>query len=182
MKTLVLLAQGFEEIEAVTIIDVLRRANIDVTTATIDNNPVIGSHDISISADILFKNANSNDFGMIILPGGMPGSSNLKDDSDVIELLKKINNNDGYLAAICAAPIVLGQADVMKDKNFTCYPGFETQIKKATYSPEPVIVDKKIITGKGPACAIPFALKIVEIIKGKDIADNIKQGMQVYWY
>ena len=181
MKVLVPLAEGFEEIEAVTIIDVLRRANIDVTTAYLDKNPVMGTHDIPVTADKNLKELDSSNFGCIILPGGMPGSNNLKNDSGVITYINDIYSKDGIVSAVCAAPIVLGNAGVLQGKNATCSPGFEKELTGASYNPEPVIVDGRIITGKGPGCAIPFVLKLVEEISGADVAENIKNGMQVYW-
>lgn len=181
MKILVPLAQGFEEIEAVTIIDVLRRADLDVTTAHVGGNPVCGSHNIKVTADTNISAIKADDFGCIVLPGGMPGSTNLKNSSAVISLLKNIYSGGGYIAAICAAPIVLGHAGLLHGKKATCYPGNESQLTGATIVNEPVVIDGKIITGKGPGCAIPFALELVGILKNHDKKIKLKNAMQVYW-
>ena len=181
MRVLIPLADGFEEIEAITIIDVLRRAEIDVTTIFLKTNPVVGSHKIQVVADKSIDDVQTSDFDVIVLPGGMPGSSNLKANDHIIEMIKEIHSSEGYISAICAAPIVLGHAGVLDGKKVTCYPGFEDQLGSADYIGDPVMVDGKIITGKGPGCAIPFALKLVEIIKNKDLSTQLKNGLQVYW-
>jgi 4-methyl-5(b-hydroxyethyl)-thiazole monophosphate biosynthesis len=181
MKVLVPLAEGFEEIEAITIMDILRRAEIDVTSVYIKKNPVMGAHHIEVSADKSIDEVNSSNFDVIVLPGGMPGSTNLKNDERVNKLIKDIHAKKGYISAICAAPIVPGHAGLLDGKNATCYPGFENQLGHANYTGDPVTVDDNIITGKGPGCAIPFALKLVEIIKNKNLSEQLKNGMQVYW-
>jgi 4-methyl-5(b-hydroxyethyl)-thiazole monophosphate biosynthesis len=181
MKVLVPLAQGFEEIEAVAIIDVLRRASIAVTTVHLSGTPVTGSHNIVIDADTGINTVNVEEFSCIVLPGGMPGSENLKNNSAVISLIQKIHSSGGIIAAICAAPLVLGHAGLLKNKNATCFPGFEATMKGAQCRNEPVVVDGNIVTGRGPGSAIPFALKLVELMKDKKTADNLKEGMQVYW-
>lgn len=181
MKVLVTLATGFEEIEAITVVDILRRVEIDVTTAYLDENPVIGSHNISINADKCLSDLKSDDFDCIILPGGLPGSENLKNDDTVISFVKNINSRGGYVAAICAAPIVLGHAGIVEGKNATCYPGFEGAMKGANYTSQPAEVDGNIITGKGPGCSIPFALEIVKALKGEEVMTELKNIMQIYW-
>jgi 4-methyl-5(b-hydroxyethyl)-thiazole monophosphate biosynthesis len=179
MKVLVPLAQGFEEIEAITIIDILRRAQINVTTASLGDNPVIGAHNITVAADIDIKKAVSGNFDCIILPGGMPGSTNLKENSSVLSLIKKINSSGGIVSAICAAPIVLGHAGILAGKKAVCFPGFENELSGATISKEGVVVDGNIVTGKGPGCAIAFSLKLIELISGKEISDNVKDSLQI---
>jgi len=181
MKVLVLLADGFEEIEAVTIIDVLRRAQITVHTAYTGTNPVTGAHGITVSSERNIDEISFSEYGCIILPGGMPGSENLKQDDRVISLVKMIHENCGYVAAICAAPIVLGRAGLLRGKKVTCYPGFEGELAGAEVIDEPAVQDGPIITGKGPGCAIPFALKLVEILSGPETAQGLKENMQVYW-
>lgn len=181
MKILVPFAEGFEEIEAVTIVDVLRRAELNVTTAAVGPNPVTGSHGISITADTLFSRCSADDFNCIVLPGGMPGSEHLRESGEVISMIRRINEQDGYIAALCAAPIVLGEAGLLEGRKTACYPGFEKHLGNADYTDAPVAVDGKIITGRGPGCAIPFALKLVEILKGSDISEKLKGAMQVYW-
>jgi len=181
MKVLVPLAIGFEEIEAITIIDVLRRADIDVTTLFLEKNPVMGSHNISIHADTDIDKIDPQEYNFIILPGGMPGSINLNKDQRVTDLIKTIHNKNGFIAAICAAPLVFGEANLLQNKNATCYPGFENKLTGAKYIDAPVIVHDNIITGKGAGCSLDFALKIVEIISGKETASNLKKNMMIYW-
>jgi 4-methyl-5(b-hydroxyethyl)-thiazole monophosphate biosynthesis len=181
MKVIVPIAEGFEEIEAITIVDILRRADIDVTTATLSKNPVKGSHGIPVKADRIIKELNMVDFNCIVLPGGMPGSENLKMNDTVLSYIKHIYSKGGYIAAICAAPIVLGQAGVLYGKNVTCFPGYEGELIDANYIEKPVVVDGSVITGRGAGCAIPFALEIVGTIRGNDIREEIKNNLQVYW-
>lgn len=179
MKILVPLAEGFEEIEAVSIIDTLRRGGIETVTASLHATTVTGSHGITVTADTVLQG--DEDFYGIVLPGGMPGSTNLKKDPRVIKLIKKIHESGGITAAICAAPIALAEAGILEGKNYTCYPGYEDEIKTGKFTSEPVTVEGKIITGRGAACAIPFALKIVEMLKGKDAAKKLKEQMMAFW-
>jgi 4-methyl-5(b-hydroxyethyl)-thiazole monophosphate biosynthesis len=179
MKILVPLAEGFEEIEAVTIIDTLRRGGIETVTASLHTPVVTGAHSIPVTADIIL--ADDEKWGGIVLPGGMPGSANLKKDPRVIKLIQKIYESGGIAAAICAAPIVLAEAGILEGRNYTCYPGYEDEIKTGKFTSEPVTTDGKIITGRGAACAIPFTLRIVEILKGKETADKVKGQMMVFW-
>lgn len=179
MKILVPLADGFEEIEAVTIIDILRRAGMETVTAALKSNPVKGSHNISINADKIFDE--NEDFDIIALPGGMPGSDNLKNDIRIINIIKKISKSGGITAAICAAPIVLSKAGVLKDKKFTCYPGYEEEISEGKFINEPVVSDGLIITAKGAGCAPLFALAIVELVKGKQTAQELKKQIMSFW-
>jgi 4-methyl-5(b-hydroxyethyl)-thiazole monophosphate biosynthesis len=181
MKILVPLAPGFEEIEAVTIIDVFRRAGLDVVSACLQENPVTGSHGIAIHADTSLMAVDSASLGAVVLPGGMPGSKNLKDSPEILSLVRELHGRGAIVAALCAAPIVLGHAGILKGKKATCYPGFEGQLAGAEYIPGPFIVDGAIITGRGPGCAIPFALKIVEAIKGGRHFESLRDDMQVYW-
>lgn len=181
MKVLVPLAQGFEEIEAVTIIDILRRAHLDVVTAATGSNPVRGSHHIEILCDKLIDEVNIYDFDLIVLPGGQPGANNLRDDPRIITMIKQMNDKTGYIGAICAAPIVLGKAGVISGKKVTVFPGYENEIDGGEYTGDPVTVDRRIITGKGAGCAVEFSLKLVEQMLGLPAAEKIKSGLQVYW-
>ncbi|MBN1533702.1 MAG: DJ-1/PfpI family protein [Spirochaetes bacterium] len=181
MKVLVPLASGFEEIEAITIVDILRRASIDVTTASLEEGPVTGSHGISVIPDTGLTGLDISGFSLIVLPGGMPGSANLKANDRILEAVRRIHDAGGSVAAICAAPIVLAAAGVLRGKRATCYPGYEKELTGATAVDEPVTVDGRIITGRGAGCAIPFALRLVEIIKGSQAALDLKQALQVYW-
>jgi 4-methyl-5(b-hydroxyethyl)-thiazole monophosphate biosynthesis len=181
MKILVPLAEGFEEIEAVTILDVLRRAGLDTTSAGLTGNPVRGSHGIPVMADEPLAGLRPDDFGAIVLPGGMPGSDNLKKSDTVISFIQSIYRRGGVTAALCAAPMVLGHAGVLAGKKATCFPGFESEMKGATPTGSPVEVDGTIITARGPGCAIPFALALVEALAGKTMMRDLRDAMQVYW-
>ncbi len=181
MKILVPLAEGFEEIEAVAILDVLRRAGLDTTSAGLGDNPVLGSHAIPVMADEQLSSLSPDDFGAIVLPGGMPGSDNLKKSDAVISFVRSIHQRGGLAAALCAAPMVLGHAGVLAGKKATCFPGFESEMKGATPTGSPVEVDGLIITGRGPGCAIPFALALVEALSGKTMMRELRDAMQVYW-
>lgn len=181
MKALVPLAEGFEEIEAVSIIDVLRRAGIDVITAHVTGNPVTGSHGIPVTADRRLDGVHAEDFDLIVLPGGMPGSENLRNDERVLALVRQIQSSGGLVAAICAAPTVLAAAGVLAGRQATCFPGCESELAGAIYNPKPVVVDGTIVTGRGAGCAIPFALEIVGLLKGKDVMRGLGKKLQVYW-
>ncbi len=179
MKFLIPLAEGFEEIEAVSIIDTLRRGGLAVVTASLHDRIVTGSHGIPVTADKILET--DEKFDGIVLPGGMPGSANLKKDPRVIKLVQEISKSGGITAAICAAPIVLAEAGILEGKRYTCYPGYENEITGGEHISEAVIADGKVVTGKGAACAIPFALKIVEIVEGKDAAIKLKDQMMAFW-
>jgi 4-methyl-5(b-hydroxyethyl)-thiazole monophosphate biosynthesis len=176
------LADGFEEIEALTVVDLLRRAGIETLTVSITGRlPVTGSHDIKVVADLLFEDAVYNTCDMIVLPGGMPGTKNLGEHAGLREKIYSFNNQGKWLAAICAAPSVLGQAGVLKGKKATCYPGFEKELTGADVITDtvtyPVVSDQKVITSRGASTAIAFALKIIEELKGKEKSEEIAKGI-----
>ncbi len=177
MKILVALADGLEEIEAITCIDVLRRAELDVTTAGLGSKTIEGAHNIKFEADEIIEDINSMDYGGIILPGGLPGATNLRDNQDVIKIIKKLNYKGKLVSAICAAPIVLEKAGVIKNKKATSYPGFDEQMGSCNYSEERVVRDNNIITGRGPGVALEFALKIVSYLKGENKEEELKEAM-----
>jgi 4-methyl-5(b-hydroxyethyl)-thiazole monophosphate biosynthesis len=181
MHAIVPLAEGVEEIEAVTIIDVLRRAEIKVTSVCLGKNPVTGSHGIKLFADKGIDDVAASEFDCIALPGGMPGSAMLRDDTRVIAMVRELSSRDKIVAAVCAAPIVLGRAGVLAGKRASCFPGNESLLAGAVIVPDPVVMDGKIITGRGPGCALPFALAVVELMSGKETAAGLKERMQVYW-
>ena len=177
------LAEGFEEIEAISIIDVLRRAGLNVhVISTTGDKEVKGSHNIRVIADQLFEDVDFTHIDMIVLPGGMPGALNLKNHSGLNEQILNFHKNGKPLGAICAAPMVLGNLDILKGESATCYPGFEEQLNGAHVSGEPIEVSGKIVTGKGAGVAIDFALKIVELLKGKDLAEELGKKMIVNTY
>lgn len=175
-KIIVPIANGFEEIEAISIIDICRRANIEVTIAGVENIKVIGAHNIKIDADCKIEDINSNDFDMIVLPGGLPNAFTLAEDKNVQNLLKEFKSKDKKIGAICAAPFALHKADVLNE-NFTCYPGFEQKIRTNGYQNEDVVIDDNILTSKGPATATKFALEIVKTLTSKGIYDSVKNGL-----
>jgi len=179
-KIAVHLANGFEEIEAVSIIDVLRRADIEVTVVSVAGKlEVSGAHHLIVKADTLFEQVNYDEIYMIVLPGGMPGASNLDAHIGLREMILKFNEENRQLAAICAAPLVYGNLGILKGKQAVCFPGFETYLKGAEVLSQPVIDSGNILTGNGPASAIRFALKIVEKTVSKDKADSIARQMLV---
>lgn len=175
-KIIVPIANGFEEIEAISIIDICRRANIEVVIAGVENLKVIGAHNIKIDADCKIEDINSNDFDMIVLPGGLPNAFTLAEDKNVQNLLKEFKAKDKKIGAICAAPFALHKADVLNE-NFTCYPGFEQKIRTNGYQNEDVVIDDNILTSKGPATATKFALEIVKTLTSKGIYDSVKSGL-----
>lgn len=169
-KVLVPLAQGCEELEAVTIIDLLRRAQIDVTTAGLDDGPVTASRGVKLVPDTDIDTALQEDFDMVVLPGGKAGAENLDNDPRIKTLLKKMANDEKYTAAICAAPTVLAGAGLLKGRKATSYPGFleKMQLPDTTISNSPVVVDGNVITSRGPGTAMDFALVLIETLAGKD--------------
>lgn len=173
------LAQGFEEIEAITTVDMLRRADVSVCTVAVDGNndmSVTGAHGISVKADA--QKVSFEDMEGIILPGGMPGTINLENSIQVQLALDFCFANNLYIFAICAAPQILGHKSILEGKNATCYPGFESELKGATLSNLPVVKDGKIITSKGPGATVDFAAEIIKELKGEDVALKLKESMQ----
>ena len=172
-KVAVILADGFEEIEALTVVDVLRRANITCHMVGFEAQ-VTGSHAIQVQADRVFD-GDLSDYDLIVLPGGMPGSANLRDHELLIAELQKCEQVCKKVAAICAAPIVLNRAGLLKDKEFTCYDGVQEQIADGHYRKETVVVDGHLITSRGPATALAFAYNLVEQLGGD--ANALREAM-----
>ncbi len=179
-KAFVHLANGFEEIEAITIVDVLRRAAVDVTMVSISGSlQVIGAHQIKITADCLFEDADYPSAEVLILPGGMPGSKHLQEHQALGRQLTNFARQGKYVAAICAAPMVLGGLDLLEGKNAVCYPGFENTLTGASVKYDAACVAGNIITGRGPGTALYFSLKVVEQLQGRDRANQLAQAMLV---
>ncbi|NLZ46251.1 MAG: DJ-1/PfpI family protein [Clostridiales bacterium] len=175
----VFIANGFEEVEALTPVNLLRRCELDVVTVGIDSQVVKGSHGISVLTDIDDKQVTLNDsVDMIVLPGGMPGTLNLENNSTVQNAIDFCVKNNKYIAAICAAPSILGHKNLLNGKNATCFPGFEEQLLGAKYSEDLVIVDEKIITAKGAGAAMKFSLKLCEIMTSKERAKTLEESLQ----
>jgi len=174
------LADGFEEIEAVTIVDVLRRAGLNVKTVSVTGKlQVTGSHQIEIRADLLFEQVDYSNGVLIILPGGMPGAKHLNEHSGLKSQILEYHTGGKFLAAICAAPMVLGNLGILKDKKAVCYPGFESYLAGAELSANPFITDEKIITGRGVGAALEFSLEIVRILKGENSADHLRKMLVI---
>ncbi len=177
-KAFVFLATGFEEVEATGTIDVLRRGEIDTTVVSITGDLAVeGAHGLKLIADKLFADTDFSEADALVLPGGMPGSSNLNACEPLKELLVKHYNEDKLVAAICAAPLVLGGLGLLKGRRATCYPSFEPQLIGATITGEAAVIDGNVITGKGPGLVFYFALAIVKVLKGKPIAEEVASGL-----
>ena len=171
------LANGFEELEAITLIDILRRAKINVIIAGVNEEWVEGAHQIKIQTDTLIKNISSNKIDMILLPGGMQGTKGLCQDQHVQKLIKEMNTQNKTIGAICAAPLALDTAQVLKGQ-FTCYPGLQSQIKSSHYKESPnVVIDNNIMTSQGPATALEFALEIVKFFMGEEVYNDIREDL-----
>lgn len=180
-KIAVHLAEGFEEVEAVSIIDVLRRAGLETLVVSVTGQlEVTGSHGIRITADRLFEETDYASVGMIVLPGGMPGASHLKEHAGLGEQILHFDRESMPLAAICAAPLVFGHLGILKGHQATCYPGFENQLTGARVTGADVEISGHVITGKGAGVALQFALKIVEVLKGKSFARELAGKMLVH--
>lgn len=178
-KVLVPLAQGCEELEAVTIIDLLRRAGIDVISAGLDEQPVRASRGTRLIPDTTLDKALQQDFDMVVLPGGQPGADNLNGDVRIHELLKKMANSGKFTAAICAAPTVLANAGLLKGKQATSYPGTleKLGLSDVTLINQPVVTDGKVITSRGPGTAMDFALELIESLVGRDMRHQVEVGL-----
>ena len=179
MKVLVPLAKGFEEIEAVSIMDILRRAEIEVLVASLNEQVLVqGANGISIQTDYQVKDISVNELDMIVLPGGWDGTYALSSDENVQRLLQEMDSRGKNIAAICAAPYALNKAGVLKSK-YTCYPSVEETIQKDGYQGDAsmVVEDENIMTSRGPATAICFALSIVKKLKGEEVFDKIRTGV-----
>ncbi|MFI3324730.1 MAG: DJ-1 family glyoxalase III [Clostridia bacterium] len=173
----VFLADGFEEIEALATVDILRRAELSVKVVGVGAKVIEGAHQIPVTCDITTSEITTDDIEMVVLPGGIPGTLNLEKDPIVKACITYAFHNDLFVGAICAAPSILGHMNLISGKNVTCYPGFDTQLNGANYTCENVTVDGKLITGKGAGVADDFALTLVEHFHSKARADKIKASM-----
>ncbi|MCD8478390.1 MAG: DJ-1/PfpI family protein [Sulfurospirillum sp.] len=171
------LAEGFEEIEALSIVDILRRANVEVTIAALESLHVKGAHSVIVVADALLVDIDASTYDMIVLPGGLPGATNLAKDATLQGILKAFDAKKKAIAAICAAPYALHTAGVLK-KRYTCYPGFHTNITHEGYdASEKVVVDENITTSQGPSTAMLFALSLVEQLCGKGVREQLANDL-----
>jgi 4-methyl-5(b-hydroxyethyl)-thiazole monophosphate biosynthesis len=178
-RACVLLADGFEETEAVAVIDVLRRAEIKVEVLGVEGKRVTGSHQLVLEADALLSDRKSEKFDLVVLPGGMPGAATLRDHWGVQKLLQAQHASGGLVAAICAAPIALAKAGVLDGKRATCFPGFEDQLGNARHETSAVVKDGNVITSRGVGTALVFALALVEALRDKPTAALLAERMLV---
>ena len=172
------LADGFEEIEALATADILRRAGYDLVTVGVGSPQITGAHQIKVTADISQDQLIIEQLELVVLPGGMPGTLNLEKSAVVQAAVRYCLEHDNYVAAICAAPSILGHMGALQGLHATCYPGYEKDLHGAELCTEPVCVDHKIITAKGAGVTIPFALKIVEVLSGSQVSNKLRMSMQ----
>ena len=178
-KVLVYLAPGFEEIEAVTIIDLLRRADIDVTIAGLEEKSVRGSHGITISCDQYYEKVDPTQYDYLILPGGQPGTNNLKNNEKVLNSVRHFAEQNKLIGAICAAPTVLLQAGIVENIQITSYPSEKHLFNPADYKESSVVIDNNIITSRGVGTAIEFTLDVIGLIKGEKVKDELAE--RIVW-
>lgn len=177
-RVVVFLADGCEEIEALTVIDVLRRGSVDVVGVSInDVLGINGAHNIDFKADTVFSDINFDEVDMVVLPGGYEGRNNLLAHSGVCEVCKEFAKKGKYVAAICAAPSVLGENGILEGIKATCYPGFESQLRGANFIDQNLVIDGNIITSKGPATAMLFSIALLEVLTNTQLATQIAQGL-----
>ncbi len=180
-RVLMPLAEGFEEIEAVTVVDLLRRTGIEVHTAALARREVTGSHGITVVADIGLDDAVAADYDMIVLPGGMPGADHLRRDPRVFALLQRFAAAGHYTAAICAAPGVLAHAGLLEGRAATSYPGFlkPDSAPGIRLREDAVVIDGKVVTSRGPGTAVPFGLSLIELLAGKAARSAVQERLQL---
>jgi DJ-1 family protein len=174
----VFIAHGFEEIEAITTIDILRRAGLTVQTVGVGAKTITGAHDITIHCDMAERMVSKKNLQMIVLPGGMPGTTNLQKSPTVQKVIDYAFANDVWVGAICAAPSILGQKGLLDGKKVTCFPGFEQDLGAADFTGAPVEQDGKLITANGPGNALAFALRLVQCLTDTETAENLAKDMK----
>lgn len=179
MKLYTFLANGFETIEALCVVDIMRRGGIDVTTVSINSDKeVVSAQNIKVIADATFDEVDFSDGDALFLPGGMPGTTNLEAHEGLKNLIFDYYKNDKYLIAICAAPSILGHFGLLEGKKATCYPGFEKDLEGALYKGDGVVEDGKVITARGMGKTIDLGLKLLKIFDGNELAVKIGNGIQ----
>jgi 4-methyl-5(b-hydroxyethyl)-thiazole monophosphate biosynthesis len=176
-KIILFFANGTEEVEALTAVDLLRRAGAEVTLVGVGGKEVVGSHGIRITADISEDEISSYDYDMAVVPGGMPGTTHMDESAIVDKTLSEVYQNGGFLAAICAAPLVLGKRGYLNGKKAICYPGFESYLKGAEISSFRVCRDGRIITAAGAGVALEFALALIGALYGAEKANEIRASV-----
>ena len=180
-RVLVPLAEGFEEIEAITVVDLLRRAGIEVHTASLDGPQVTGSHGITVLADEALDAVAATDCDMIVLPGGMPGAEHLRNDARIISLLRRYAADGRYTAAICAAPSVLAHAGLLEERAATSFPGFlhADSAPGIRLRDDAVVVDGKVVTSRGAGTAMEFGLALIELLEGAEVRQRVAERLQL---
>lgn len=176
-RVVVPLAPGFEEIEAVAVVDILRRAGVEVIVAGLARGLIVGSHGIGICADVALEEIACDGFDMIVLPGGQPGTSNLKADPRVKALIRQVAERGGYTTAICAAPTVLAVAGITDGRAVTSHPSVRQELTDCNYREDRVVVDDHVITSRGAGTAVEFALQLVELLCGREAAGKISSAI-----
>lgn len=171
----VLLADGFEEIEALTVSDIMRRANLTCDLVSIGEKQVKSNHGLVVEANKIF--CEDMEYDLVVIPGGIPGATNLRNDERVIKFVKRQNKEGKLIGAICAGPIVLGKAGITEGKKMTSYPGYENEMPNCEYLEEAVVVDGNIITSRGPATAMAFSYKLLEKLGYENKVEAISSGM-----
>ena len=172
------MAEGFEDVEALAPVDILRRGGQEIVMVSITGSEYVTSaHGVTLKTDALFDDVDLADADLLMLPGGLPGSTNLNAHEGLREALVKHYESGKRIAAICAAPMVFGSLGLLEGKRATCYPGCESTMTGAEYTKQLVTIDGNIITGEGPAAAFPYAYAILEIFAGKAVADQLREGM-----
>jgi 4-methyl-5(b-hydroxyethyl)-thiazole monophosphate biosynthesis len=185
MKVAIMLAEGFEPIEAITCADVLRRGQVDVELVKVSSQgqacealQVLSAHDIIVQCDRAIGSADLDAYDCILLPGGIPGVTNLAKSEKLTSALKAaLNNSERYVAAICAAPMILTDLGLLEGRSATCYPGCENNFPEGAYVKAPAVVSGNLITGEGPALATEFALQVLEVLKGENARKTVANGM-----
>ena len=176
-KVAVIFADGFEEIEGVSIVDVLRRGGVKVDIVGLDKLPITGTHGVKFVCDMTLYDLEEDEYDMLVLPGGQPGVSNIEGNLKMREIIKCFDKKGKFIAAICAAPIALGVAEVMSGE-YTCYPSCEASVEGGTYvSDKNIVQSGNIITSKGPDTAMEFALELVKILSGEQVYNEVKNGL-----
>lgn len=174
----VFFAEGYEEIEALTVVDICRRAGVEVQMVSVSGAKVVNSsHGVGVQMDLSFEEVDFDGLDMIVLPGGMPGTKNLEAHEGLMAQVDAFDRSGRYLAAICAAPSILGHRGILQGRKAGCYPGWEQHLTGAQVSEEDAMVDGHVITGRGMGCAIPFSLTIVAQLLGQEQADKIAEGI-----
>ena len=173
----ILMVDGFEDIEALETLDIMRRAGISIKTVGVYGNKVTSSHNVTVETDILIDDVKTEDMEMLILPGG-PGHTSLDASNKAHKLISYAYENDIYIGAICASPSIIGKLGYLDGKNYTCFPGFEKFCIGGVLSTDKAVLDGKIITAKGAGAAADFGFLMVDILKGKEVSDKLKKEMQ----